>query len=492
MSTDWENSKENVAPVKRGRTVKGLGGVAGLSNKPVLGKNLGSVSEEKRFENEVEVAKNRTDYGDGESVEEAVLEVYISYYKWVRDTYRTSNDKSKAVLEKATSDLQAYEKLKNDNRYVKMWVELADMSRTPSETFGFMQSNKIGEKVALFWIAWAFVAEKAEKYDVTEQIFRKGIKKMAEPKELMSSRFAQFQRRMVSRIRNGELSEPSSSSRGEERSSGSSSSSGGGGNDGGRQALSSLSKSKTSKNSSQRTGSAISSRGAGGLARSENSVSASQRENRNGGSSSSSSSRSGSSSRSNTSGAAPAAAGAAPAFGGGGGNFTIFSDAAAAAPTDAEATIAETPAAIAIESTNEDWKSFGHESKRTKENHMPVTTWADAPLGMGAAAIGSSTVTAPAFAIFSDDAPAAPAPAPVADVAVEQHTALNMTREDLHNLSMMDEEDGTINTRLAMGTIDAMFCDSPPAAAPAVLSRVEEEAVEAPPSSAGFTIFSDN
>ena len=123
---------------------------------------------------------------------------------------------------------------------------------------------------------------------------------------------------------------------------------------------------------------------------------------------------------------------------------------------------------------------------------MPVTTWADAPLGMGAAAIGSSTVTAPAFAIFSDDAPAAPAPAPVADVAVEQHTALNMTREDLHNLSMMDEEDGTINTRLAMGTIDAMFCDSPPAAAPAVLSRVEEEAVEAPPSSAGFTIFSDN
>ena len=49
--------------------------------------------------------------------------------------------------------------------------------RTPGEIFSFMQSNKIGEKVSLFWIAWAFVAEKLENFKLTDQIFQKGLKK---------------------------------------------------------------------------------------------------------------------------------------------------------------------------------------------------------------------------------------------------------------------------------------------------------------------------
>jgi len=40
-----------------------------------------------------------------------------------------------------------------------------------------MQSNKIGGKCSLFWIAWAFVAEKAANFKLTDQIFQKGIKK---------------------------------------------------------------------------------------------------------------------------------------------------------------------------------------------------------------------------------------------------------------------------------------------------------------------------
>lgn len=37
-----------------------------------------------------------------------------------------------------------------------------------------MQNNKIGERVALFWIAWAYVAEKALNYKLADQIFQKG------------------------------------------------------------------------------------------------------------------------------------------------------------------------------------------------------------------------------------------------------------------------------------------------------------------------------
>lgn len=56
--------------------------------------------------------------------------------------------------------------------------------RTPGEIFSFMQSNKIGEKVALFWIAWAFITEKHENYNLTDQIFQKGMRRRAEPKDV--------------------------------------------------------------------------------------------------------------------------------------------------------------------------------------------------------------------------------------------------------------------------------------------------------------------
>lgn len=58
------------------------------------------------------------------------------------------------------------------------------MVRTPGEIFSYMQSNKIGDKVALFWMGWAYVAEKHENYNLADQIFQKGIKKNAEPKDV--------------------------------------------------------------------------------------------------------------------------------------------------------------------------------------------------------------------------------------------------------------------------------------------------------------------
>jgi hypothetical protein len=60
-----------------------------------------------------------------------------------------------------------------------------------------MQSNQIGEKNALFWIAWAFVTEKVQNFKMTDQIFQKGIRKLAEPRDLLQKRYQQFQRRLA-------------------------------------------------------------------------------------------------------------------------------------------------------------------------------------------------------------------------------------------------------------------------------------------------------
>ena len=41
------------------------------------------------------------------------------------------------------------------------------------------------------------MAEKAENFKLTDQIYQKGMKKQAEPKDLLSKRYQQFQRRLA-------------------------------------------------------------------------------------------------------------------------------------------------------------------------------------------------------------------------------------------------------------------------------------------------------
>jgi hypothetical protein len=95
----------------------------------------------------------------------------------VRQNFPSDTSRSLLVLERCTEAFKASEQHRNDPRYVKVWVEYADMVATPGEVFAFMQSNKIGERVALFWVAWAFVAEKHENFALTDKIFQKGIQK---------------------------------------------------------------------------------------------------------------------------------------------------------------------------------------------------------------------------------------------------------------------------------------------------------------------------
>jgi hypothetical protein len=60
-----------------------------------------------------------------------------------------------------------------------------------------MYTNKIGCSSSLFWIAWAYVAEKTENYKFADQIFNEGCRHNAEPKDLLQKRYHQFQRRMT-------------------------------------------------------------------------------------------------------------------------------------------------------------------------------------------------------------------------------------------------------------------------------------------------------
>jgi len=464
-----------------------------------------------------------------------------------------------------------------------VFLPQADMVRAPGDIFSFMQSNKIGEKVSLFWIAWAFVAEKAENFKLTDQIFTKGLKKQAEPRDLLQKRYQQFQRRMARHLINTQEAEADRAAAAAATSmTGSTSTSTRISEE--RSALSQLSKSRGT--GTARTGGAISihSGNSGGL-----------------GSQASQSNISNNSRSSISIGAATRLAAAAvsapvvparPAAASGLGNFQIFSD---ADPVDTPTSGLSTESVRAQSqpqphsrqppvppssssfgifcddapalAENPQWKELASQKAVVKENTGAATTWSSGGLENaatrhatgargGSSASSSSTITstssaraaAPpaiaAFSIFSDEvaspveaaaqlparkhegikehvgaahdplehlrrdrdiraplaaAPPAPiahgsarAPAPLhvpkpapAPAAAAQPVVFPIFADDdgdgetaalesmMSEMGALDEEDGTINTRLAMGAINSMFA-SPPAekAKPVSRSRV--------------------
>jgi hypothetical protein len=135
MSAEWELSKENVQPVKRGRSANVLGErLVGLKSK---GSDTIEEKQKLVFESMIVKAKENeaaldveenpahaSDINDKPNEEnQSLLEVYLLYFKWVRDTFPSSSDKALEVLEAATRDLKEHEGIKNDPRYIKLWVE---------------------------------------------------------------------------------------------------------------------------------------------------------------------------------------------------------------------------------------------------------------------------------------------------------------------------------------------------------------------------------
>ena len=83
----WEASKENVLPIKRGRSAKGLSEtlVRPLSEDSHL------EAQEQAFETQLK------DTAYAEPLER--LELYCKYWKWVRDSFPKGNTKGMELLE---------------------------------------------------------------------------------------------------------------------------------------------------------------------------------------------------------------------------------------------------------------------------------------------------------------------------------------------------------------------------------------------------------
>lgn len=55
------------------------------------------------------------------------------------------------------------------------WCYKADLLDDPADVFAYLYRTRIGEDLALFYLAWALVAEKAGKFAFADSVYGKGL-----------------------------------------------------------------------------------------------------------------------------------------------------------------------------------------------------------------------------------------------------------------------------------------------------------------------------
>lgn len=137
---------------------------------------------------------------DRDNIDYDPMRYWVLYIKHIREAYPTDTQKQFLLMERCARTFMARPFLipsyQNDVRFIRICILYADKTSNPSEVFKLMSKSKVGTKVSLFWVAWAWVAEKAQDFPFTEKIFQKALSVGAEPRQFLEERQRQFLRRM--------------------------------------------------------------------------------------------------------------------------------------------------------------------------------------------------------------------------------------------------------------------------------------------------------
>eukprot|EP01138_Halocafeteria_seosinensis_P012134 gb/GECG01012402.1/.p1 GENE.gb/GECG01012402.1/~~gb/GECG01012402.1/.p1 ORF type:complete len:821 (+),score=145.14 gb/GECG01012402.1/:1-2463(+) len=185
----WEQSKENVQPRARGRDPNKL-------NKTLMERN-NREDREKQLqakERDFEQKLRRIPEEDADP-----LKHWLAYIRWAEQNLPTDgpDDKLFELYERCAQEFEDDSRYKNSLSYLRIWILYADKHSDPADVFKYLYSKKIGENLALFYMAWASVAEQRGNYAFADKIYKQGIGRGAKPKERLQKKQQHFMRRMT-------------------------------------------------------------------------------------------------------------------------------------------------------------------------------------------------------------------------------------------------------------------------------------------------------
>jgi hypothetical protein len=172
------------------------------NNETLLNRELDLTEEESQSLRQQLVAELGYDpsTSDRDNIDYDPMRFWVLYIKHIRESYPTDTQRQFLLMERCARTFMARPFLvpsyQNDVRFIRICILYADKTSNPSEVFKLMSKSKVGTKVSLFWVAWAWVAEKAQDFPFTEKIFQKALSVGAEPRQFLEDRQRQFLRRM--------------------------------------------------------------------------------------------------------------------------------------------------------------------------------------------------------------------------------------------------------------------------------------------------------
>lgn len=198
---DWENFKENSMPIKSGRSISTLERASTFT---------GNISAKHALEVQMDEFESRISSAEED---EDVLAIWMQYIQWIDASYPQGNlPLKKEVFERCGMSLAQDERYKNDERYLKIWIAYADLLQDPTDVFRYLRANNIGQKLALFYVALAWVSEHRGNFPKAEKAYEKGIECNAQPIDMLLKRQKEFRRRMSRHWLNHQQQQQQSSS----------------------------------------------------------------------------------------------------------------------------------------------------------------------------------------------------------------------------------------------------------------------------------------
>lgn len=188
----WELSKENVAPLARGR------------NRDALKLALHATRDEVAAMHAAhEEAVKAAAAGAGPHADDPLAPA-AAFIKWAAEAYAPRATPLLSALERTCRAFVEDARYANDPRLVRLWVRYADAREDPLDCFAFMKAHGIGEQSALFYEAWATTLEYKRDFPAADAAYRRGIDMEAQPKKRLVQRQHEFLARMAARDRRAE------------------------------------------------------------------------------------------------------------------------------------------------------------------------------------------------------------------------------------------------------------------------------------------------
>lgn len=204
MNDEWELDKENIKPCKKGHNVDTINEVLKVSSKSA---KLDYLEQQKMYNLFILFAKidfmKMKQKNTMELIHQLLgyrihlFKLYISYIKWIRDSYVSGSESPlRSVIENCVNRFLPCEQYRNDDRYISLCVEYADLEQDPEPIFEFLDSNGIGSESGFFAIAKAVVNEEKKNYIESDRIYRDAIKRLLPPQNTVKLSYSEFLRRI--------------------------------------------------------------------------------------------------------------------------------------------------------------------------------------------------------------------------------------------------------------------------------------------------------